>query len=122
MEETTTQTAQKPSDVEVFLGVLPNLVGSFAAKHNDARSATDLAIDLARQTTGQLVLLGVCDQSTMCRDNRPLALVPGQPVADPSNIPSNIPTNPVGLGNGHSRQGAMVAQFRNENVTKIQGL
>jgi hypothetical protein len=120
MEETQNpQAARKPSDVEIFLNVLPNLVGSFAAKHNDARTATDLAINLARETTGQLAALGVCDPTSMCLDGLPLAIIGGRPTVNPSGIPQNLGQ---GLGNGRSRQGAMVAQFENQNVQKVHGL
>ena len=127
MEETqnpaTTPQSPKPnkaSDAEVFFDVLPQLVGSFAMKHNEAVTAANLAISLARETAGQLAILGVCDQETYCTDGLPLALTQGiQPAANPSGIPRNVTQN---LGNGHSRQGAMVAHFPNENTQKIQGL
>jgi hypothetical protein len=109
----------KPSDIDVFLDALPLLVGSFAAKHNEAVTAANLAVSLARETTGQFALLGICDQTTLCSDGMPLAIVGNVPTQSQSDIPRNIGQ---GLGNGHSKQGAMVAQFGNQQIQKIQGL
>lgn len=102
----------KPTDVDAFLNLLPNLVGSFASKHNDPKTASDLAINLAREETAHMVAIGQCTPTTVCRDGRPLALYPG----------AQNPQSPFGLGSGQSRQGAMVAQFETTNVQKIQGL
>jgi hypothetical protein len=113
------QGPSKPSDVDVFLGLLPAIVGSFAQKHQEAPTAAGLAINLAREATGQLASLGVCDVTTRCRDGFALALIGGAPAASPSEIPQNFGQT---LGNGQSRMGAMVAQFKSEDVRRIQGL
>jgi hypothetical protein len=114
------ETAQpsKPSDIDVFLDALPIIVGSFAAKHNEAVTAANLAVGLARETTGQFALLGICDQTTICTDGMPLAIAGNVPTQNQSDIPRNISQ----LGNGHSKQGAMVAQFPHQSIQKIQGL
>lgn len=109
----------RPSDVEVFLGILPQLVGSFAAKHNEAVTVANLAVGLSRETTGMNVSVGVCDQTTICTDGLPLAIVGNVAMQSPSDIPRNLGQ---GLGNGHSKQGALVAQFPHQNIQKIQGL
>ena len=100
-----------PTDVEVFLKNLPKYVDSFAKKYNDPKTARDLAINLAREEVGHLAELGLCRMTTMCRDGRPLALTSA--TASPG---------PLAIGNGANRQGAMVAQFESQQVTKIQGL
>jgi hypothetical protein len=109
----------KPSDIDVFLDALPIIVGSFADKHNEAITAANLAVGLARETTGQFALLGICDQTTICTDGLPLAIAGNVPAQSQSDIPRNIGQ---GLGNGHSKQGAMVASFANQQIQKIQGL
>ena len=106
----------KPTDVDTFLNMLPLLVGSFAAKHGDAKTASDLAINLAREETAHMVAIGQCTPTLMCRDNRPLALFPGQMGDQPS---------PFGIGSvvtGGNKQGQMVAHFETHSVQKIQGL
>jgi hypothetical protein len=116
--------ASRPSDVEVFLQYLPNLVGSFAAKYNDARSASDLAIGVTRETVGSLAQIGFCEMTLRCRDGRPLALLPEGP-AQPVAVPTfgAMPTmGSHNLGNGTNRQGAMVAQWSNQDVQKVTSL
>jgi hypothetical protein len=113
--ETVVTPKRRPSDVEVFLQLLPNIVGSFATKHQDARTVRDLAIGLARETTLALVALGVCDRTTMLNDGQPLA------TATPGVV--GAPRDPMlGNNNGHGTQGAMVAHWPNTGVQKIQGL
>lgn len=118
VKETEITQTRQPSDIEVFLLVLPNCVGSFAAKSIDAKSASDSAIILARETVGSLAKLGFCQPTVMCTDGQPLA------VGIMAPAPSAPPIDNTGftLGNGHSRQGAMVTQFANAHVQKIQGL
>ncbi|HYX21722.1 MAG TPA: hypothetical protein VFA98_12830 [Thermoanaerobaculia bacterium] len=108
-----------PSDIAAFFDALPVIVGSFAAKHNEAVTAAKLAVDLARETTGQFATLGLCDQTTICTDGLPLAIIGNVPSQGQSDIPRNLGQ---GLGNGHSKQGAVVAQFQNQSIQKIQGL
>lgn len=118
-QKTESPQPSRPTDVEVFLGILPHLVGSFAAKHNEAVTAANLAVGLARETAGMNVSVGVCDQTMICTDGMPLALIGNVSVQSPSEIPRNLGQ---GLGNGHSKQGAMVAQFPHQSIQKIQGL
>lgn len=107
-------TRRRPSDVDVFMQLLPNLAGSLATKHEGAKTVRDLAIGVAREITGQLVALGVCDRTTMCLDNQPLA-TPGP------NIASSQPAA-LGNNNGHGIQGAMVAHFETSETRKIPTL
>lgn len=109
---TEAQSKPKPTDVDAFLNLLPNLVGSFAAKNNDAKTVSDLAINLAREETAHMVAIGQCTPTMVCRDGRPLALYPG----------TTSSQSPFGLGSGQNRQGALVAQFPNTDIQKIQGL
>jgi len=111
-EESNSKTyTRQRTDVDTFLGLLPNLVGAFASKHNEPKTASDLAIQLAREETAHMVQMGCCEAVTMCRDGRPLALSPN--MREESTL---------ALGNGRSKQGAVVAQFENQNITRIQGL
>lgn len=110
---TEAQSNSKPTDVDAFLNLLPCLVGAFASKHNDPKTASDLAINLAREETAHMVAIGQCAPTMVCRDGRPLALYPGMGPAQQS---------PFGLGSGQNRQGALVAQFETTNVQRIQGL
>lgn len=103
---------KKPTDVDAFLKLLPHLVESFATKHGDPKTVSDLAIGLAREETAHMVMVGCAVPTLMCRDGRPLALLPG------SAMPGTA-QNPIGGGN---RQGQMVAHFDNQNVQRIQGL
>jgi hypothetical protein len=105
----------RPSDVEVFLGLLPAIAGSLAQKHTDARTVRDLAIGVAREITGQLVSLGVCDRTTVCLDNQYLA-TPGPVIA------ASQPAPILGSNNGHGIQGAMVAHFETRDERKIPTL
>lgn len=105
------ETPKRRTDVDTFLGLLPNLVGSFASKHNEPKTASDLAIALAREETAHLAQMGCCEVQTMCLDGRPLALFPNQ-----------MQENPLSLGSGRNKQGAVVAQFENQNIQRIQGL
>ena len=102
-----------PSDVETFLSMLPLLVGSFASKHGDPKTASDLAINLAREETAHLVSSGCARPTLICNDGRPLALFPG--TAAPGSA-----QNPI--GNQSGKQGQMVAHFDNQNIQRIQGL
>ena len=101
----------RPSDVEVFLDMLPTLVGSYAAHNNDPKTVSDLAINLARQTTGGLVQLGVCRATAWCTDNRPLAL--GLPQATERAMP------PV---NGGNRLSGLAAHYPTTQTQNVRGL
>ncbi len=105
-----------PSDVAVFLHLLPNIVGSIATKYSDAKTIRDLSINLARETTGQLVALGVCQRTTLCLDNYPLAAGGPIPQAQPATGPQ------LGNNNGHGTQGAMVAHYPSQETRKIPTL
>jgi hypothetical protein len=124
--------ARRPSDVDVFLHLLPNVAGSLATKHEGARTVRDLAIGVCRELTGQLVALGICERTTVCLDNQYLAS-PGPEVArtqpaavgisPPNPAMSNVPPGVVlGSNNGHGVQGAMVAHFETAEVRKIPTL
>jgi hypothetical protein len=105
-----------PSDVAVFLHLLPNIVGSIATKYSDAKTIRDLSINLARETTGQLVALGICQRTTLCLDSYPLAA--GGPIPQPQ--PGTVPA--LGNNNGHGTQGAMVAHFLSQETRKVPTL
>jgi hypothetical protein len=94
----------RPSDVEVFLGMLPAIAGSLATKHTDARTVRDLAIGLAREVTGQLVSLGICARTTTCLDGQYLA-TPGPAIAmsQPAGIINSQPASVLG-SNGAKTQ------------------
>lgn len=122
------QAPRRPSDVDVFLQLLPNIAGSLATKHEGARTVRDLAIGVAREITGQLVGLGICERTTIALDGQYLA-TPGPSVAasQPAALSGigNV-TQPVqsalGDNNGHGIQGAMMAHFPTAEVRKIPTL
>jgi hypothetical protein len=127
-----TPVTRRPSDVDVFLHLLPNVAGSLATKHENAKTVRDLAIGVCRELTGQLVALGICDRTTVCLDMQYLAS-PGPEVArmQPAAIGITAPgptggTTPPGVqfgsNNGHGVQGAMVAHWATEEVRKIPTL
>lgn len=118
----------KPSDVDVFLHLLPNIAGSLATKHEGSKTVRDLAIGVAREITGQLVQLGICDRTTIAFDGQYLA-TPGPAIA--SSQPAAISSvgnatqavqGTLGNNNGHGIQGAMVAHWSTEEVRKIPTL
>lgn len=109
---------RRRTDVDAFLQLLPDVVGSFASKNNDAKTITDLSIHLAREMTGQIVSSGMADSTMVCRDGQPLGLDSGAPIRGQTAGP--LGQGPI--GNGSNRQGAMVAHFDNQSVQKIQGL
>jgi hypothetical protein len=128
----TVQTPRRPSDVDVFLHLLPNVAGSLATKHENAKTVRDLAIGVCRELTGQLVALGICDRTTVCLDMQYLAspgpeVARAQPAAIGITAPGPAPgTAPPGVqlgsNNGHGIQGAMVAHWSTEEVRKIPTL
>ena len=105
-----TEAPRQKTDLDAFFDILPKFVESFARKHNDPKTASDMAINLAREEAGHLCQIGDAVATTMCRDGRPLALLPGMQVQGPITS---------GLG---GKQGAMVAHFESQNITRIQGL
>lgn len=119
---------RKPSDVDVFLHLLPNIAGSLAQKHEGSKTVRDLAIGVAREITGQLVTLGICERTTTCLDGQYLA-TPGPVVANSQPAAVGVignATQPVqgalGNNNGHGIQGAMVAHWPSEEIRKIPTL
>jgi hypothetical protein len=124
MTETETETYVSPAqktDIDYFFDSLPPLVGSFASKHNEAPTAASLAIHLARESVGQFALLGITTPSHVCPDGTALAIASPQAIqaASQSVIPKNFGAT---LGNGHSKQGALVTQFETQSIQKVQGL
>jgi hypothetical protein len=104
-----------PADIEVFLQVLPGIAGSFATKHSEPRTIRDLSIGLAREITGQLVALGVCQRTTTALDGQYLAT--SGPV-----VAASQPAPVLGSNNGHGLQGAMVAHWATKEETRIPTL
>jgi hypothetical protein len=121
---------RRPSDVDVFLHLLPNIAGSLAQKHEGARTVRDLSIGIAREITGQLVNLGVCERTTIALDGQYLAtpgpnIASSQPAAVAGNGSGNATQSvqpALGNNNGHGIQGAMMAHFPTTEVTKIPTL
>jgi len=124
------------SDKDVFFQLLPWLAGSFATKSNDPKTVMALAIELAREETGRLADVGACRRTTLCHDERPLALqvyfqpqevrTTQQPVA-PAPVPAGSTFHPhealpLANSNGRGSQGQMVAHWPTASVQKIQGL
>lgn len=112
-----TQVDNRPSDVDVFLGLLPTLVGSFAGKNSDPKSCCDLAINLARQTLGGLCQLGICRAQAWCTDGQPLAL--GLPPVQQQQMTAQYAAAAQGLGNGFNKP---VVQFPSQQTQRVQGL
>lgn len=118
MEEDTKELStpkRLPSDVEVFLHMLPEIAGSLATKHTDPGTVRDLAIGITRELTGQLVALGICERTTTCLDGQYLA-TPGPVIA------ASQPAPVLGSNNGHGVQGAMVAHWSTKAEQKIPTL
>ena len=111
------QHVRRRTDVDAFLQILPDIVGSFASKHGEPKTVTDLSIHLAREMSGQIVNAGMADATMVCRDGSPLGLESGTPVGGTAGPLGHGP-----LGNGSSKQGAMVAHYSSQNVQKIHGL
>ena len=122
----------RKTDLELFYELLPSIIGGYAGKSVDARSANASALIMAREMLGQMALLGVCRLTVQCLDGLPLALMPAQQhnpnVQQPQQAPgaaygqgglvSQQPTQatqrPQGPQNfGDGSRGVMVAQFPN---------
>jgi hypothetical protein len=121
------------SDKDVFFRLLPGLCGSFATQYNDPKTVMALGIELAREETGRMADLGVCERTIMCRDGRPLALqvylappqyrsTVQQPAPAPNQHPQQEGALPLANTNGRGLQGQMVAHFETNSIQKIQGL
>lgn len=108
----------RPTDVEVFLKLLPEIVGSFALSNTSAISVRDLAINLARETTLRLVEIGICERTTNALDGQQ---IPRNGVNGGTSVSGSTPTA-LPVGSGRDSQGSMVAHYENSNVMKIHGL
>lgn len=108
----------RKTDLEMFYEILPHIVGGYAGKSVDARSANASALIMAREMLGQCALLGVCRLTVQCLDGLPLALMPaGQHQANPSVAqPQQQPTAGVAYG-----QGGLVSQQPNPPPAQHHG-
>ncbi len=122
-----------PSDKDVFFHLLPKLCESFATRFTDPKTVMALSVELAREETGRLADLGVCQRAVMCYDGRPLALqvyftppeqrsVVQQPAPAPNQHPQEENALPLANTNGRGLQGQMVSHFPTHSVQKIHGL
>lgn len=91
----------RPSDAEVFLDMVKHMVSAYGQRSTDSRTACAAGIGLARETVGQLVLMGLVRGGTILADNQPLCQTPNN--SRPNNVAPALP-------NGGT-QGVMVAQF-----------
>jgi hypothetical protein len=122
-----------PSDKDVFFRLLPKLCESFATRFADPKTIMALSVELAREETGRMADLGVCERTIMCYDGRPLALqvyftppeqrsVQQQPAPAPNQHPQQQGALPLANTNGRGLQGQMVAHWETHSVQKIHGL
>lgn len=121
------------SDKDVFFRLLPKLCESFATRYNDPKTVMALSVELAREETGRMADIGVCERTVMCYDGRPLALqvystppeyrsVVQQPAPAPNQHPPQNGDLPLANTNGRGLQGQMVAHYQTNSVQKIHGL
>lgn len=126
---------ERPRDVDVFFRLLPKLCESFATRYNDPKTVMALSVELAREETGRMADIGVCQRTVMCYDGRPLALqvyftpqtgeqrsVAQQPAPAPNQHPQQEGALPLANTNGRGLQGQMVAHFQTNSVQKVHGL
>ena len=120
-------------DVDVFFRLLPKLCESFTTRYNDPKTVMALSVEFAREETGRMADIGVCERTVMCYDGRPLALqvyatppeyrsVVQQPAPAPNQHPQEEGALPLANTNGRGLQGQMVAHFATHSVQKIHGL
>lgn len=74
----------RKTDLEMFYELLPAIVGGYAGRTVDARSANASALIMTREMIGQCALLGICRLETQCLDGLPLALMPAQHAPNPN--------------------------------------
>jgi hypothetical protein len=117
----------RPTDLQIFYALLPGVLGGFAGKSTDTRSANAMAFTLVREALGQCAMMGILRPVTVCNDSSPLAtmpqnmMVPGvqQPVQhQPGNghAVTQFPNQP-GQGQAASTgpgPGGMVSQYPNQ--------
>lgn len=124
---------QAVSDKDVFFRLLPKLCESFATRFADPKTIMALSVELAREETGRMADIGVCERTVMCLDGRPLALqiyftppeqrsVQQQPAPAPNQHPQQQNALPLANTNGRGLQGQMVAHWETHSVQKIHGL
>jgi hypothetical protein len=94
----------RPTDLQIFYSLLPGVLGGFAGKSTDTRSANAMAFALVREALGQCAVMGILRTVTVCNDRSPLATLP-QNYAVPGV------QQPVQHQAG---QGSMVTQFPNQ--------
>jgi hypothetical protein len=125
--------AERLSDKDVFFRLLPGLCGSFATRYTDPKTVMALAVELSREETGRMADIGVCTRTTLCYDQRPLALqtyfqppeqrsIQQQPAPAPTPNLHPHESLPLANTNGRGLQGQMVAHWETHSVQKIHGL
>lgn len=94
----------RPTDLQIFYALLPGVLGGFAGKSTDTRSANAMAFTLVREALGQCAVMGILRPVTVCNDSSPLA-----------TMPSNYNTPGVQQPIQHQPgQGHAVTQFPNQ--------
>jgi hypothetical protein len=111
-------TDPRPTDLEIFFRIMPHILGGWAGKTTDVRSANSSAFIQAREALGQMAMMGVVRASFVCNDRSHLAVMPtgghpqmqqqpqqqgmaqGQPMTSPGSggMTQQYPTNGYGPG------------------------
>lgn len=112
----------RPTDLQVFFMLLPSVLGGFASKSADSRSANASAFVCVREALGQCAVMGIMRAVTMCNDGSPLASMMNnqvplgvQPTASqqPSGHGSMVQQYPNQPGQGQPGSGGVVTQYPN---------
>jgi len=90
----------RPSDLEVFFRIMPHILGGWAGKTTDVRSANSSAFIQAREALGQMAMMGVLRASFVCNDRSHLAVMPtgGHPQMQSQPMGQPIPGQPMAQG------------------------
>lgn len=69
-------TDPRPTDLEVFFKIMPHILGGWAGKTTDVRSANSSSFIQAREALGQMAMMGVLRATFVCNDRSHLAVMP----------------------------------------------
>src|SRR5271166_2043436 len=78
-------TDPRPTDLDIFFRIMPHILGGWAGRTTDVRSANSSAFIQAREALGQMAMMGVLRASFVCNDRSHLAVMPtgGHPQMQP---------------------------------------
>lgn len=96
----------RPTDLEVFFALLPQVIGGLASKNGDLRSINSSAFIVIREALGQCAAMGTLRPTFVCIDGTPLVMMP-------NNQPIPGVQQPVSQQQAQGN-GIMVAQHPNQ--------